>query len=185
MHKNITFNSKLSLLLSASVLLSAQAVYAQNSGNGLALEEVLVTARKRVESLQDVPVAVTALSAAALQDAGLTRLEDISDRVPGLDLTSGNGANGNVNPYIRGVEQRLANCVDVGEYGSLGRFANNNPTVGLPSLIDACAAISPEAGVDLGAHSMPGGEYKVDDQLYAGTLTWDIGSPGSFDDLQF
>ena len=50
----------------------------------LVLEEVLVTARRRVESLQDAPLAVTALTGQALQDAGISNLADITEMVPNL-----------------------------------------------------------------------------------------------------
>ena len=53
------FNTKLTAISSVILPLLAPPVLAQNSGSGLALEEVIVTARKREESLQDVPVAVT------------------------------------------------------------------------------------------------------------------------------
>ena len=42
------------------------------------LEEVVVTARKKEESLQDSPVAITALSEGALKDASVRNLGDIS-----------------------------------------------------------------------------------------------------------
>ena len=44
----------------------------------LALEEIVVTARKREESLQDIPVSVTAFTAEQMERAGFMNLEDIS-----------------------------------------------------------------------------------------------------------
>jgi len=46
-------------------------------GEGTHVEEVLVTARKREESLQETPVAVTALTQESLRQMGATRLDDI------------------------------------------------------------------------------------------------------------
>jgi len=53
----------------------------------LSLEEIVVTARKREETLQEVPIAVTAFSAAALQSIGMRNLEDIALRTPGLQFS--------------------------------------------------------------------------------------------------
>ena len=53
----------------------------------LTLEEIVVTARKREELLQEVPIAVTAFSAAALQSIGMRNLEDIALRTPGLQFS--------------------------------------------------------------------------------------------------
>ncbi len=54
---------------------------------GPGLEEVVVTARKREESLQSVPIAVTAFSAAALEAIGAKGLEDIALRTPGVQFS--------------------------------------------------------------------------------------------------
>ena len=55
------------------------------------LEEIVVTAQKRTESLQTVPVAVTALSASTMTQKGVTQIDDLAAFVPGLDVWSGNG----------------------------------------------------------------------------------------------
>jgi len=60
-----------------------------------ALEEITVTARKRSESLIDVPVAVSAVTGAELQRQGVTDLNQIAQMVPAVILgqsTSGTGA---------------------------------------------------------------------------------------------
>ncbi len=53
-----------------------------------ALEEVIVTATKRAESLQDVPVTVNAVTADTLQAAGIIDLADLSQLVPALTTTT-------------------------------------------------------------------------------------------------
>ena len=70
------------------------------------LEEVIVTARKRAESLQETPVAVTALGAEALRESGVRNLADLNEVVPNIEVASGNGNSGVANIYIRGVGQR-------------------------------------------------------------------------------
>lgn len=70
------------------------------------VEEIVVTARKRAELLEDVPISVTALGAATLQEAGVTRLDDISQLVPNLTFYDGrDGLTSSV--FIRGVGQNF------------------------------------------------------------------------------
>ncbi|MDX1505683.1 MAG: hypothetical protein R3221_08185 [Spongiibacter sp.] len=53
------------------------------------LEEIIVTAQKRAQSLSDVPVSVTAVSAEKLSEAGIENLADLSEYVPNLKLAEG------------------------------------------------------------------------------------------------
>ncbi|MFB1037480.1 MAG: TonB-dependent receptor plug domain-containing protein, partial [Sinobacterium sp.] len=69
----------------------------------LVLEEVIVTARKRVESLQESAVAVSAFSAAKLAEAGASTLADLNQLVPNIEVQNGNGSGGVANIYIRGI----------------------------------------------------------------------------------
>ena len=52
------------------------------------LSTIVVTAQKREEQLQDVPIALTVLSDQALQDAGIRDVKDLQVLVPGLTVTS-------------------------------------------------------------------------------------------------
>jgi iron complex outermembrane recepter protein len=60
------------------------------------LEEVLVTSRKREESVLDVPTSITALSAADIAASGISNIRDLNAFAPGLNFQSqvGNGAGG-------------------------------------------------------------------------------------------
>ena len=64
------------------------------------LEEVLVTARKKSESLMDAPVAVSVVSGAAMDSEGITNLEQLSSQVPGLQIGRSALAS---SIYIRGI----------------------------------------------------------------------------------
>ena len=66
------------------------------------LEEIIVTAQKREERLQDVPVPVTAIAADTLVDRNQLRLQDYYTRVPGLSLTPGD-LHGTPQLTIRGL----------------------------------------------------------------------------------
>lgn len=80
---------------------------AQESG-AMALEEVIVTARRREENLQDVPISVTALSAEALERRQIFSTVDIDRVTPSMQFTSYGQLSGNnaaAVVFIRGVGQ--------------------------------------------------------------------------------
>lgn len=88
--------------LGLSQLALAQDAAAPSGGS--ALEEVRVTATKREQSIYDVPVAVTAFTAEAIEMAGITNLVDIGKFVPNLNVTEFSaGHTASVNPFIRGI----------------------------------------------------------------------------------
>jgi iron complex outermembrane recepter protein len=66
------------------------------------LEEIVVTAQKRAESLADVPVAVSVVSAEALQNADITNAESLDELVPSLTFKKGT-TNVNSTLSIRGI----------------------------------------------------------------------------------
>ncbi|MEM1156046.1 MAG: TonB-dependent receptor plug domain-containing protein, partial [Pseudomonadota bacterium] len=68
----------------------------------IALEEVIVTAQKRSESLQDVPVAVNAYSAHTLQEAEIHNATDLAVMTPSLSVTR-NSTAFNTRFAIRGI----------------------------------------------------------------------------------
>ena len=74
---------------------------AQPATGAVAVPEIVVTAQRRSESLQNVPVAVPALSGGALSRAGVTNTADLNNVVPGLNFTTSVGAYGL--PTIRGI----------------------------------------------------------------------------------
>ena len=69
-------------------------------------EEIVVTARRRVESLQDVPIAVTAYSGEQLESQGAVDITDISDTTPNVTLETSRGTNTTLTAFIRGVGQQ-------------------------------------------------------------------------------
>lgn len=73
---------------------------------GAGLEEVVVTAQKRVERLQDVPVAVTAISGEALSAAGVNQTTDLVNVTPSLTFAQGATPN-NTNLRVRGIGTAL------------------------------------------------------------------------------
>jgi iron complex outermembrane receptor protein len=76
-----------------------------NAGPESGLQEVVVTARRRSENLQDVPLAVTAISAEALTQQNATSLQDLNSFVPNIKISNDRATNSTINAYIRGVGQ--------------------------------------------------------------------------------
>jgi iron complex outermembrane receptor protein len=62
--------------------------------------DIVVTAQKREQNLQKVPVSVSAIGGQALQDRGINNLTDLGSSVPGLQIQSNSGV---VLPFLRGV----------------------------------------------------------------------------------
>jgi iron complex outermembrane receptor protein len=69
-------------------------------------DEIVVTARRREENLQDVPIAVTAFSGEALEQQGAIDITDISDTTPNVTLETSRGSNSTLTAFIRGVGQQ-------------------------------------------------------------------------------
>lgn len=71
-----------------ALLFALEPALAQQAHEG-GIEEIVVRARKREELLVDTPVSVTAITATALRDAGVVRLDDIRTLVPNLQFSVG------------------------------------------------------------------------------------------------
>ncbi|MFT7287287.1 MAG: iron complex outermembrane receptor protein [Halieaceae bacterium] len=79
---------------------SSQIVAQESSESRLVMETVLVTARQREESIQDIPLAVTAFDAEAMKRRGIQDLQDVARFTAGFAFEDFDG--GNANPVIRG-----------------------------------------------------------------------------------
>ncbi len=106
----------LAIALSASTGLHAQSQdsTAKQLQRGHQLEEVLVTARRKEESMQEAPVAVTAMTGEGMREKGITNIGDLTKSVPSLQIASPQSTQ----IYIRGVGERTG-------------FARVDPTVGI------------------------------------------------------
>ncbi len=86
-------------------LVQAQAT----ENNHWAIDEVVVTARKREENLQDTPIAVSAFSGEGMEKRGITKLNDVATAAPNMSFQSNpsfGGASNAASIYIRGVGQK-------------------------------------------------------------------------------
>ncbi len=84
------------LLVGSALVVTDQAAVAQT------LDEITVTARKREENLQEIPVAITAISAEEIQEAALTGLDDVSTLAAGFYFfNQGQNQPGRYNTQLR------------------------------------------------------------------------------------
>lgn len=78
----------------------------QSFAEGAVVEEILVTARRREENLQSVPVAVSAFNSAALESEGITDITELQQRLPNTTLQVSRATNSTLTAYIRGIGQQ-------------------------------------------------------------------------------
>ncbi|HSY95559.1 MAG TPA: Plug domain-containing protein, partial [Steroidobacteraceae bacterium] len=104
--ENLLARAAVALLAAVSLQAApARAQIAPSAAPADGLAEIVVTARRRAENLQDVPVAVTAISAATLEQQAVTSLGDLNSFVPNMKISSDRATSSTINVYIRGVGQ--------------------------------------------------------------------------------
>ena len=193
--------SAVPLALALTALHPGSKAWGQESTANTALQEVVVTAEKRSENLQDVPISVIALSGQRLQDAGVTNIKNMQVLTPGLTVTSTTseasttarirgigtvgdnvGLESSVGVVIDGV-YRPRNGVGFGNLGEIDRievlegpqgelFGKNNDA-GVINIITKRPSMT--FGV---IGEFTGGNY--DDHEISGSITGPIGSISAF-----
>ncbi len=117
---------------------SAQAAEADSA----VLDEVIVTSTRQVNTVNRVPLSVTAQTQEALDQQGIKTIDDLEGLVPGLRIT-GSEASGNRTVTIRGIRQQSATAATTGFYldetplakRAAGGFGSQNGTP-VPPLFD-------------------------------------------------
>jgi outer membrane receptor protein involved in Fe transport len=99
-------------VLTAIAAMSANTAVSQESR---AIEEIVVTATKRAVPLQDVPIAIQALTEDSMDDLGIDNFEDYLIQMPGI--TAGGSGPGQNTIYIRGVASTTPNLTTAGVAG--------------------------------------------------------------------
>jgi len=93
-------------LVALATALYAPPIYAQTNNTGgdqtNYIDEIIVTARRKSESLQDVPGSVTAITAATIEKAGIQRADDFLRLTPGVTLVN-SAEVGDTQVNIRGI----------------------------------------------------------------------------------
>ncbi len=109
--------------------MSAPVIAQENAS--VSLEEILVTGRKREESLTDVPVSISVMNQDFIGEAGIFSTQDMFDAAVGFEYDSGWGSRNTSKPGVRGVQgnglgvtqQKMNSFLDgfplVGQQGSI------------------------------------------------------------------
>ena len=102
-------NHLYALYLVLSTLFTAAPTVVLAAEDSAQLEELVVTARRREESLQDTPIAVSAYSGERLEDLGITMITRLQDLTPNMvfqNTPTNSGVGSNAVVFIRGVGQK-------------------------------------------------------------------------------
>ena len=113
--------------LASAVAIALAGSSAVAKAQQIILEEIIVTAQKRAEGLQDVPISISTMSGERIDEIGIAGLEELTQYIP--NVTINNGA-GTPNLFIRGVgsgtnagfEQSVGLYID-GVYSGRGALA--------------------------------------------------------------
>ena len=100
----LKFTAMAGVAISAMIAAPAFAQDAQADDGGIA--EIVVTAQKRAENVQDVPIAISAFTAEAMQERGVTDVSSLSNLAPNVTLDAGtpfSGSGAVLAAYIRGI----------------------------------------------------------------------------------
>jgi iron complex outermembrane receptor protein len=126
----------------ASTLLAAMpfAQAQEAASEGGALQEVVVTAQKRVENLQDVPISVTVLDNTKLEQLNVANLDDYVKYSPSVAYVRGQGEGSNGEPggshvYIRGVVSG-GDGNHSGSQPSVGTYLDEQPVTTIDGTVD-------------------------------------------------
>ncbi|AZE46530.1 TonB-dependent receptor [Pseudomonas chlororaphis] len=166
---------RLLLLGSLSMLPWASVHAGQEAPTALTLAETTVTARRREEDPQNVPIPINVLYGDQLDEAGLHRLQDIQQRVPGLVVSGhdaryagfglrgfgatayNDGLEGSVGTYVDGVYQArqgmaFTELMDIERIevlrGPQGTLFGKNTTAGALNIITRQPTFQPEANLE-------------------------------------
>lgn len=134
LHLLLTAGALVSMGTAASAQAQALATAEQPSNSAGTIADIVVTATRRSERLQNVPIAISAFGAAELKSTGTANAQDLAAVTPGLMMANQSAA---LTPFIRGVgatdntvgqEAAVATYVDgvyiSSVYGSLFSFNN-------------------------------------------------------------
>src|ERR1700733_14768791 len=115
----------LSALLATTMLTGVAPAFAQQNPGSDQIETVIVTAEKRSENLQKLPMAIQAFSAEKLDDLNLTTFSQYVQYMPSVNFTVGGAGGGNGGPGFDNVFMRGVNS------GNDGNHSGSLPTVGI------------------------------------------------------
>ncbi len=120
-------------LLATTMLTAAPAAASAQTASGTTLDEVVITAQKRAENLQDVPVSVLALGQTRLEELQVSDMADYVKFLPSVTIQS--GAPGFTTIYMRGVASG-ENSNHSGPLPSVGVYLDEQPVTTITGPLD-------------------------------------------------
>ncbi|MES2603433.1 MAG: TonB-dependent receptor [Pseudomonadota bacterium] len=141
--------------------------------NEAALEEITVTALRREQNLQEVPISIVAITGEGLETRGITNLEKVSQGIPNVVITGGGGGTGGTSFRMRGIPNVGTYIDNVWQIGTAGFLTNEFVD------LDRIEVLRGPQGTMFGRDST-GGAIRIwtkrpGDEL-AGSLTTTVGS---------
>ncbi len=121
------------LPLASAIMACLNAAQAQETAPSGTLEEVVVTAQKRTESLQNVPLSITALGTQQLQDLHVQNFDDYVKYLPSVAIRSTGPGQDKV--YMRGVSSG-GDGVHSGTLPSVGVYLDEQPVTTIQGVLD-------------------------------------------------
>jgi iron complex outermembrane receptor protein len=121
-------------MLAATSTLAVTPALAQEASEELMLEEITVTATKRVMNLQDVPVSVIALNSEAIRNLGIQSFTDYVEQIPNVSFKSF-GQPGGATIYMRGVADG-GDANASGSTPSVGLYLDEQPVTAIGANLD-------------------------------------------------
>lgn len=109
----------LGLLTGSSLAILATPCLAQGADAGTGLDEIVVTAQKREQNLQVVPIAVSAISAQKIEQLGIKDSRDLSGLAPNVTIVSGTTSNSGAVISIRGINSPAAETFGLDQANAL------------------------------------------------------------------
>ncbi len=94
-----------SLFAAEAAAADAQDATSPSDTDANTLESITVTARRRTESIEKIPVAVSAFNEEDLKDLQASNIDGLQGAVPGLNIVQGRGSSSSANVFIRGIGQ--------------------------------------------------------------------------------
>ncbi len=94
--------------------------FAQDSGGSGGLEEIVVTATRRSQDLQEVPVSIVAITGESMETRGIQNLEDVGAAIPNLNIQGGGGGTAQTQFRVRGIPNVGTYIDGVWQVGSNG-----------------------------------------------------------------
>lgn len=180
--------------------LGSASAQAEEVANSLAIEEIVVTARKREERLVDAPVAVAAMASEDIERYLTRDLDQLTTRIPGVQIghAAGGGAGGSI--FIRGVgnlavdygaDQPVSLVIDGmsfsrGHMLDTGFFDLESVEVlkgpqalffgkNSPAGVIAVTSVTPEVGAEMNGFARASYEFVTEDPVLEAGLSFPVG----------